>query len=59
MALSWEGFGEVCVNCFIRQPVLVARRTPSGTGPTRGAATTVVVLRRGWVETFRRRGRGA
>ena len=42
-----------------KQPVLVARRTSSGTGPIVGAAATVAVLWQGCVKTFRHRGRGA
>ena len=34
-------------NDFIKQPVLVARRTLSGTGPIVGAAARVAVLRLG------------
>ena len=31
--------------CLYKQPVLVARRTPSGTGPIVGATASVAVLR--------------
>ena len=34
-------------NDLTRQPVLVARRTPSGTGPDMGATATMAVLWQG------------
>ena len=51
MGDSGLGFTDYCRrlrlqgNAFIKQPVKVARRTPSGTGPIVGAAATVAVLR--------------